>query len=66
MWEEDRKTVFKGLERLKDYPECMWVSQDQPHRVTTGVRHPFGGVSRPGETAKYDQKQRGGLWPAFF
>ncbi|TKS67435.1 1-acyl-sn-glycerol-3-phosphate acyltransferase gamma [Collichthys lucidus] len=23
-WEEDRKTVFKGLNRLKDYPECMW------------------------------------------
>lgn len=24
-WEEDRKTVFSGLNRLKDYPECMWV-----------------------------------------
>uniref|UniRef100_A0A8D0AS07 1-acylglycerol-3-phosphate O-acyltransferase 3 n=1 Tax=Sander lucioperca TaxID=283035 RepID=A0A8D0AS07_SANLU len=23
-WEEDRKTVFKGLSRLKDYPEYMW------------------------------------------
>uniref|UniRef100_H3CJ92 1-acylglycerol-3-phosphate O-acyltransferase 3 n=1 Tax=Tetraodon nigroviridis TaxID=99883 RepID=H3CJ92_TETNG len=23
-WEDDRKTVFKGLERLRDYPECMW------------------------------------------
>uniref|UniRef100_A0A3Q3G6E7 1-acylglycerol-3-phosphate O-acyltransferase 3 n=1 Tax=Kryptolebias marmoratus TaxID=37003 RepID=A0A3Q3G6E7_KRYMA len=23
-WEEDRKTVFSGLERLKDYPEYMW------------------------------------------
>lgn len=25
-WEEDRKTVFSGLDRLKDYPEHMWVS----------------------------------------
>lgn len=24
-WEEDRKTVFKGLSDLKDYPEYMWV-----------------------------------------
>uniref|UniRef100_A0A3Q4HV11 1-acylglycerol-3-phosphate O-acyltransferase 3 n=1 Tax=Neolamprologus brichardi TaxID=32507 RepID=A0A3Q4HV11_NEOBR len=23
-WEEDRNTVFKGLDRLKDYPEYMW------------------------------------------
>ncbi|KAG9332929.1 hypothetical protein JZ751_014023 [Albula glossodonta] len=23
-WEEDRDTVFRGLERLKDYPEYMW------------------------------------------
>ncbi|KAA8588313.1 hypothetical protein FQN60_001507 [Etheostoma spectabile] len=23
-WEEDRNTVFKGLSRLKDYPEYMW------------------------------------------
>ncbi|XP_036396969.1 1-acyl-sn-glycerol-3-phosphate acyltransferase gamma-like [Megalops cyprinoides] len=23
-WEEDRDTVFKGLDSLKDYPECMW------------------------------------------
>lgn len=29
-WEEDRKTVFTGLERLKDYPECMWVSKVLP------------------------------------
>lgn len=25
-WEEDRDTVFSGLNRLKDYPEYMWVS----------------------------------------
>lgn len=25
-WEEDRETVFKGLNQLKDYPEYMWVS----------------------------------------
>lgn len=24
-WEEDKKTVFSGLNRLKDYPEFMWV-----------------------------------------
>ena len=24
-WEEDRDTVFKGLDALKDYPEFMWV-----------------------------------------
>ncbi|XP_060754819.1 1-acyl-sn-glycerol-3-phosphate acyltransferase gamma [Neoarius graeffei] len=23
-WEEDRETVFKGLNQLKDYPEYMW------------------------------------------
>ncbi|KAJ8282231.1 hypothetical protein COCON_G00047500 [Conger conger] len=23
-WEVDRETVFKSLERLRDYPECMW------------------------------------------
>nr|XP_023648697.1 1-acyl-sn-glycerol-3-phosphate acyltransferase gamma [Paramormyrops kingsleyae]XP_023648698.1 1-acyl-sn-glycerol-3-phosphate acyltransferase gamma [Paramormyrops kingsleyae]XP_023648699.1 1-acyl-sn-glycerol-3-phosphate acyltransferase gamma [Paramormyrops kingsleyae]XP_023648700.1 1-acyl-sn-glycerol-3-phosphate acyltransferase gamma [Paramormyrops kingsleyae]XP_023648702.1 1-acyl-sn-glycerol-3-phosphate acyltransferase gamma [Paramormyrops kingsleyae] len=23
-WEEDRNTVFSGLERLRDYPEFMW------------------------------------------
>ncbi|XP_014028872.1 1-acyl-sn-glycerol-3-phosphate acyltransferase gamma [Salmo salar] len=23
-WEEDRDTVFRGLDRLKDYPEFMW------------------------------------------
>ncbi|TRZ02243.1 hypothetical protein DNTS_034745 [Danionella cerebrum] len=23
-WEEDRETVFSGLNRLRDYPECMW------------------------------------------
>ncbi|KAJ8379167.1 hypothetical protein AAFF_G00230790 [Aldrovandia affinis] len=23
-WEVDRDTVYRGLERLKDYPECMW------------------------------------------
>uniref|UniRef100_A0A6Q2ZEG8 Phospholipid/glycerol acyltransferase domain-containing protein n=1 Tax=Esox lucius TaxID=8010 RepID=A0A6Q2ZEG8_ESOLU len=23
-WEEDRDTVFRGLNRLKDYPEFMW------------------------------------------
>ncbi|KAF3842960.1 hypothetical protein F7725_001809, partial [Dissostichus mawsoni] len=23
-WEEDRKTVFSSLDRLKDYPEYMW------------------------------------------
>ncbi|XP_035265885.1 1-acyl-sn-glycerol-3-phosphate acyltransferase gamma-like [Anguilla anguilla] len=23
-WEVDRETVFRGLERLRDYPECMW------------------------------------------
>ncbi|KAJ8252953.1 hypothetical protein GJAV_G00207550 [Gymnothorax javanicus] len=23
-WEEDRDTVFSGLERLRDYPEYMW------------------------------------------
>lgn len=25
-WEEDRETVFSGLNSLKDYPEYMWVS----------------------------------------
>lgn len=25
-WEEDRETVFSGLNRLRDYPEYMWVS----------------------------------------
>lgn len=40
-WEEDRKTVFKGLERLKDYPECMWVSNGQSHCIATGVPSPF-------------------------
>lgn len=29
-WEEDRKTVFSGLNRLKDYPECMWVGIRPP------------------------------------
>ena len=24
-WEEDRDTVYKGLDALKDYPEFMWV-----------------------------------------
>lgn len=28
-WEEDRNTVFKGLNRLKDYPEYMWVGTRQ-------------------------------------
>ncbi|KAG5852377.1 hypothetical protein ANANG_G00061750 [Anguilla anguilla] len=23
-WEVDRETVFRSLERLRDYPECMW------------------------------------------
>lgn len=32
-WEEDRKTVFTGLKRLKDYPECMWVSKGQAHHI---------------------------------
>lgn len=25
-WEEDRETVLKGLDQLRDYPEPMWVS----------------------------------------
>lgn len=25
-WEEDRDTVVRGLQRLADYPEHMWVS----------------------------------------
>lgn len=36
-WEEDRKTVFTGLQRLKDYPECMWVSEGQMRHAHLGV-----------------------------
>lgn len=44
-WEEDRKTVFKGLERLRDYPECMWVSKGQTQGVATGAHHSICVVS---------------------
>lgn len=26
-WEEDREAVIKGLRRLADYPEYVWVSE---------------------------------------
>lgn len=32
-WEEDRNTVFRGLGRLKDYPEFMWVGTHRMYCV---------------------------------
>lgn len=61
-WEDDRKTVFTGLERLKDYPECMWVSESQTHHASTGVHRPFHEASLQRHTQ--GQKQHSGLWPA--
>ena len=34
-WEEDRDTVFKGLDALKDYPEFMWVGTRMSDLKTT-------------------------------
>ena len=34
-WEEDRDTVFKGLDALKDYPEFMWVCTQMSDLKTT-------------------------------
>lgn len=35
-WEEDRDTVIRGLQRLSDYPEYMWVSA--LHQLSAGPR----------------------------
>lgn len=39
-WEEDRDTVVRGLQRLADYPEHMWVSESPAHGRTRGADDP--------------------------
>ncbi|XP_075965357.1 1-acyl-sn-glycerol-3-phosphate acyltransferase gamma [Anarhichas minor] len=49
-WEEDRKTVFKGLSQLKDYPEYMWFLlycegtrfTEQKHQISMQVAESKG------------------------
>ncbi|XP_011374681.1 1-acyl-sn-glycerol-3-phosphate acyltransferase gamma [Pteropus vampyrus] len=37
-WEEDRDTVVRGLQRLADYPEYMWVCTGRPPGGEGGLR----------------------------